>query len=232
MSATDALASKRGQLHTVLYATAILSFLCILFVLVYVPPNRGLKRAWPSASMQMCRTIDLAMFSYAGDHNGKYPDGSSSTEVFQQLLDGQYITDPAIFYLPLTGKNRAIAGQKLKPKNVCFDVTSGVTSDSPDGLPVVFLTGYEVTYAPGASAILINELYDPDRSWFDWLIGRVPTNEGKFPGVAVAYKNNTAMFLKIIVATDDKASVPNFVPQDFKPDGKTYLQLTPDGVLP
>jgi hypothetical protein len=26
-------------------------------------------------------------------------------------------------------------------------------------------------------------------------------------------------------------TIPNIVPLDFKPDGKTYRQLTPDGVL-
>jgi hypothetical protein len=26
-------------------------------------------------------------------------------------------------------------------------------------------------------------------------------------------------------------TIPNVVPPDFKPDGKTYRQLTPDGVL-
>jgi hypothetical protein len=79
--------------------------------------------------MQQGRQIGQMMFSYSTDNfqnSNAYPDGKSSTEVFQKLLDGNYAADPAIFYVPLPGKVKPIAGQKLKPENVCWDVTSGV----------------------------------------------------------------------------------------------------------
>ena len=37
--------------------------------------------------LQKPRMINLLLFSYANDHNGKYPTGASSTEVFQKLID-------------------------------------------------------------------------------------------------------------------------------------------------
>ncbi len=87
--------------------------------------------------MQQGRQIGQMMFSYATDNvqNGNaYPDGNSSTEVFQKLLDGGYATDPTLFYVPMPGKVEPVKGQKLKPENVSWDVTSGVSSNSPDGL--------------------------------------------------------------------------------------------------
>ena len=85
------------------------------------------------------------MVSYAADHDGKFPDGNTSTEVFQKLIDENYGNDPTIFYIPLPGKTKPLAGQKLKPENVCWDVTSGLDQNSPDELPVIFMTGYLVS---------------------------------------------------------------------------------------
>ncbi len=50
-------------------------------------------------AVQTTRTIGLCLYRYAQDHNGQYPDGKTSTEVFQQLIDEKYVTDPSIFYL-------------------------------------------------------------------------------------------------------------------------------------
>ena len=83
--------------------------------------------------MQIARSINLMLFAYSNDNNQNYPDGKSSTEVFQKLLDGGYATDPAIFYVPLPGKVKPVAGQKLKPENVCFDVPCPVEGSDPDG---------------------------------------------------------------------------------------------------
>ncbi len=174
------------------------------------------------------------MFSYSTDNianNNSYPDGNSSTEVFQKLLDGGYCSDPGVFYIPLSGKTPAKPGQKLKPENVCFDVTSGVASNAPDGIPLIFMTGYKVTYAPGGSAVPIIKPYPPfgePRTWSLWW-HRKPL---RTPGIGVLYKGNNGRFWPLTFSDDSEATIPNFVPVDFKPDGKTYRQLTPDGPLP
>jgi len=167
------------------------------------PITNGIKKAKESMSMQQARAIELAMFCYANDNNGAYPDGKTSTEVFQKLIDGKYISDPGIFYVAMPGKTKATSNT-LTADNVCYDVTSGVTADSPDDLPVVFSTGYDVTYAAGASAT-------QDRALTP------------FPGIGVAYKSNSARFIQ---AGPDRA-VPGFIPANFDPGNKTYQQLRP-----
>jgi hypothetical protein len=195
----------------------------ILFAISYNPnPNLGgIEHAWGSAAMQQSHAIDLAMFSYANDNNQKYPDGKSSTEVFQKLMDGGYITDASIFYLPLTGKAKW-TGHKLKPENVGFDVTSGLEGTSPNQLPVVYMTGFKVSYTPGGAAVPIPRTYS--------LFGNIPAPLDS--GIAVTYKSNSAMFKDLSQAPNGSASIPNFVSPDFKPDGKTYRQLTPQGQIP
>jgi hypothetical protein len=176
---------------------------------------------------QTGRQIAQMMFDYSTDNTANdnaYPDGNSSTEVFQKLLDEKYCTDPAIFYLPLPGKVKPIAGQKLKPENVCWDVTSGVDSNAPDKLPLIFMTGYKVTYAPGAAAVPLIKPYPP--------YGSGSVADRSPPGIAVFYKGNNAMFLNLYSLENPDGSLPNFVPPDFDPTGKTYRQLTPDGPLP
>ena len=112
----------------------------------------GIGRTAQDRSVQAAQEIASAMNAYASDHKGVYPDGLTSTEVFQKLIDGKYLTDPGIFYLQMAGKNKATSA-RLTANNVCYDVTSGVTADSSDQLPMVFCTGYEVSYFSGDSAI-------------------------------------------------------------------------------
>jgi hypothetical protein len=179
------------------------------------------------------------MFQYAMDNDGKYPDGNSSTEVFQKLIDKNYCTDPTIFYIPLPGKIKPVAGQKLKPENVCFDVTSGGdfnAFNSSDYLPVVFMTGYKVSYAPGGSAVPLIKPYPQfgvePRTWSQWWHGAPEPPSHGGPGIAVIYKSNNAMFKVPNPTANPDGSISNFISPDFNPDGKTYRQLTPDGPLP
>ena len=168
------------------------------------PITNGIKKAKENASMQTARAIDLAMYSYASDHNGAYPDGQTSTEVFQKLLDEKYVADPALFYLSMPGKIRPTSN-KLSAENVCYDVTSGITADSSDDLPIVFSEGYNVTYSAGASATLNQDVISP------------------FPGMAVAYKSNRAHFYN----AQPDGTVPEVVPDTFVPGKGTYRQLKP-----
>ena len=132
----------------------LLGIALILFLGPALAPRPGgIQRAPESSAMQAARSINLLMFSYANDNDQQYPVGKSSTEIFQKLLDGKYASDNSVFYLPLPGKIKPKPGEKLKPENVGFDVTVSIDSSSPDQLPVVFMTGYKVTYAPGSSAV-------------------------------------------------------------------------------
>jgi hypothetical protein len=204
----------------------------LLLAFIALPPMPSGNR-YPEHNhwMQMGREIGQMLFEYSTDNTDNanaYPDGKSSTEIFQMLIDKGYCSDPTIFYVPLPGKVMPVSGQKLKPENVSWDVTGGAAADAPDGLPLVFLTGYKVTYAPGAAAVPVIKpypRYGGDSGWFSWLRTR---DEGP-PGIAVFYKGNNAKYSNL-----DRSSpnIPNFVPPTFDANGWTFRQLTPDGPLP
>jgi hypothetical protein len=201
--------------HSWIYGGCLLLFLLLLAGIAAGPIQNGIKQARYNAWMQQGRTIGQCMFSYATNNvsNGNaYPTGNSSTEVFQKLLDGGYATDPTIFYIPMPGKIKPIAGQKLKPENVCWDVTAGVDSNSSDTVPLIFLTGYKVNYAADGAAVPLMKPYPVSSS-----------------GIAVFYRGNNVTYIKPERTAD--GTILNFVSQNFKSDGHQYRQLTPDGVL-
>jgi hypothetical protein len=212
---TTNLAARRRPVPRAWVYVGCLAGLIFLFAGVAIGQLTGLPQARRDALMQQGRQIGQCLFSYSTDNvqnNNAYPDGNSSTEVFQKLIDGNYVSDPGIFYFPLPGKVKPVAGQKLKPENVCFDVTCCVDADAPDGLPLIFATGYKVTYTPGAAA--------------------VPLAKSSPPAMIVFYKSNSAQVLFPTSAANPDGAIPNFIPASFDPKGKTYRQLTPDGPLP
>ena len=195
------------------------SFVAAFAISFAIMPSGGGsgKQSPHNARMQTTRQIGQMLFSYAQDHNGKYPIGKSSTDIFQQLLDQQYANDGEFFYFDMPGKTKATTN-KLKPENVCFDITNGVLADDSDSLPVVFSTGFKIDYVPGGKAHLLAN--------------------GDSYGIAVFFKGNNAAFLR-----SEPDGIPLFppkfnsgynppLPNGFDTKGRTYQQLTPDGPLP
>jgi len=210
---------KEGLIGIGLLA-ALIAFLWIL------PGKRSSSQAVEQISAVDATTsntalsLGIALNHYAMDHNGRFPEGKTSTEVFQKLLDGNYISDPSVLYVDLPGKVKATT-KTLQPENVCWDVTCCVDRNSSDLLPIVFLTGYQVNYIAGTKVIPRPE---PPHSWSDWWNGKTPS-----PRIvaAVAYKGNFKALLKV----DADGSIPNFIPANFEPRHRVYRQLTPDGLL-
>ena len=161
------------------------------------------------------RTLGSALYHYATDHGGKYPTGASSTEIFQKLIDGHYLTDPAMLFEPslaLPGKFPATSNA-LRPENVCWDVTIPVDSTSSDDLPLVFETGFRVTYVPCGSAMPVSS--------------QEAAHHG---GIWVYYRGLNASYFRADMRPD--GILVNFVPPQFDPKGKVYVQLTPEGPFP
>lgn len=194
----------------------IVAVIILVFVLsIIVPPfnGGGLSDHPMKSALPICRAIDLMMFQYAADNNGAYPSGKSSTEVFQKLIDDNYCADPTVFWdgsMKIPGKIKPTS-KKLKPENVCWDITVSLSTNSPDEVPVVFLTGYRIEYTPGGKAV---PLFKP--------------SDGRESGIAVTYHSNSTTFKKD--ALPDGA-ITNFISPDFDPAGKKFQQLTPDGPL-
>ncbi len=101
------------------------------------PIHGGIEAAHEIEGVAQAKAIVQAMHAYAADHGGNYPAGSTSTEIFQKLLDGHYVTESKTFFVLTGGKFPADSNQ-LDARNVCFDVTAGASSKSPDDLPLVF----------------------------------------------------------------------------------------------
>lgn len=214
--------------------------LLLLFIVLCTPlisllfTHGGILMPMDTQGREWARVIGIAMTQYADDHDGKYPTGESSTEVFQKLLDGKYLTDSYYFWLPLQGKVRGIRGQKLKPENVCFDVTCCVSRDDSNDLPIVFTTGCKVTYAPGSAAIPLLKPFpqyvQPQNTWFQWS-GIEPKRTYDFTreqGICVYYKSKYTTCLSL---ANSDSTILNFIPPDFDSKSKSYRQLTPDGTL-
>ena len=143
---------RRCLLHPLMKVCLGLGLLFVLFFSALGPIAPGNKYTWTGAQMGRAHTIGVEMLAYAANHDGKFPDGNSSTEVFQKLLDQGYIYDPGIFYFRLPGKRKAISGKTLKPENVCYDITASIDTNDSDFLPVVFMTGFKVIYTAGSTA--------------------------------------------------------------------------------
>jgi len=229
----------------------ILAVIVLLFLLCGValgPIGHGRGFYYKMERTQGAHLIAMVMFQYANDHGGDlhpYPEGRSSTEVFQKLLDGGYCSDPALFYIPMRGKTPPVPGQKLKPENVCWDVTSCVNEWDSDALPLVFMTGYKMTYAPDGSAVPLVRPYPPYiEPWPYWINFSGMHEHAPIPGLAVAEKRGSSAFrlLDYKVSADGSVQVPYIYNTDavvshamsakFDSKGKTWIQLTPDGRLP
>ena len=166
-------------------------------------PPPAVREAQQSSGVQSAHGIGVALYSYAQDHGGKYPDGKSSTEVFQKLMDGGYVTDPTIFFLPgVSGKTKG-TGTVLKPENVCWDFTKGTRPDDTSGVALVFSTGTQMDYTRGKKARVFKDA--PFES----------------EGVAVFFSNEAAAFIPV---QDGEARIHS---EDYDPKGQPYLQLTP-----
>jgi len=201
----------RAQRLRSLLAWIAPGLVALIIAALALQPTRGDLNLSQNGPLERVQVLQAALFAYATDHDGAYPTGKSSTEVFQQLIDQKYVSDPSIFWFSLPGKTKATS-TTLKPENVCWDVTVPVDVNSPDTLPVVFSTGYKVAYTANATAAPVFSL-----------------NENWPHGIAVSYHSQRAVFLKESNGTD--RTVNGFTPGSFDAGGKPYQQLTPTGPL-
>src|ERR1022692_1566754 len=121
-----------------------LKFLVVGFIIIIVyvaghflepiPPGPRGNIVLKGPAAAACRGIADCLHKYSLDHQGHYPEGKTSTEVFQHLIDEKYMTYPEYLwaYVPFSGKIPA-EGTHLKPENVGWDVTCCVDSSAPDG---------------------------------------------------------------------------------------------------
>jgi hypothetical protein len=198
--------SLKSQSQWMLLALILLPLILVAFI-----PKPGPRYILAPVAMQQTRIIGMMIFQYASQHEGHFPDGKSSTEIFQKLIDEKYTVNPDVFFAKMRGKVPATSN-KLMPENVSFDVTTPFGSADSDALPVVFLTGYRMSYAPGGDAVPLG-----------------PRSGVGEEGIAIFYHGTNSAFRKNDAGPD--GIVHGAIANDFQADGKTYQQLTPDGPL-
>jgi hypothetical protein len=206
---------SRPKIDWVRWAAWIFLIFMIAGVLLLLDASSGGFHPIPEAEAPMLtsRTLELAMYQYAQDHDGGYPTGRSSTEVFQKLVDGDYIYDPKILYLKMPGKTPATS-KHLLPENVAWDVTVPMDGTTSDDVPGVFCTGFRLEYKPGGNAIPLADRSRPD------------TCKDSF---FVCFHSNNARY-----KTADKDAggvVKKVIPVDAKLGDAAFSQLTPYGPL-
>lgn len=220
--------SSRGG-FTLVELLVVIGIIAILAGVALGPITRGIKQAQESTSMQTCRQIGLMEFAYSNDNNQAYPyaaasSGSSET-IANALLNGNYATDPNVFYIASTPNSvkptAASAGVfNQVTKFCCFDfmvnstTLAGLTSTTADGTPLCELTGATYTMATTGP-----------------ITATITTTATAFgsDGIAVTYKSNNAIFLKCQAATATTAtSIQPIVTASYTdPNGAGYALTTP-----
>jgi hypothetical protein len=179
--------------------------------------------------MQTCRQIGLMEFAYSNDNSQTYPYAAASaggSETIENLLlNGNYATDPNVFYIKSTPSSAtpiaATAGVFAETTGMCsydFMVNStgaiGLTSTAADSTPLCELTG--ATYAMAATGP-ITATIDSTKTAFG------------ADGIAVTYKSNNAVFLKCAATSASAASsIQPVCPASYTdPNGAAYKYTTP-----
>ena len=191
----------------------------LAYVFLYPIFKHAVGMAVASSGVQQAHAIQIVLSDYALEHPDEFAKAKSSTEVFQKLLDEKFVTDATTFYYPLPGKVRTTPdAKKLLPENVGFDITYSNDDHIPGYMPMVFSSGFAVTYHAGAKAVPLRKAH----SWQDWWEGAHPPTS-----IVVDTKDGKGSWWYV----DPDGSIPKFLPAEFDPKGKIYRQLTPDGKL-
>ncbi|MCE0483695.1 MAG: type II secretion system GspH family protein [Methylacidiphilales bacterium] len=230
--------SNRGG-FTLVELLVVIGIIAILASVALGPITHGLESAQESAGMQTARTIGLSEFQYNTDNNA-YPSstGGKSQDIMSALVTGSYISDPGIF-----AKSKGVAysgtitAQNLSSapsSTICWDffqeaavppstTPSGLSTSDPDGIPVVFSTGQNITcptQGPGNVVTLNQAAAHP--------------NPFGVNGMAVCFKSNSAQFLKGtntgtggIYTVNDKPANYLFSPSFSIANSSLYAQVVP-----
>jgi len=206
---------------TLVELLVVIGIIAILAGVALGPITGGIEKAKENAGMQAARSINLLAFSYSNDNNQTYlPGGNASSAtpatslsegIASALLNNKYASDATIFAITAAHKyTGSAAPYNLTSNNVDFDfvagssATVGLTATAPDQTPIVFseIGGGTVNGPSGATAGTITQLNTNNKAPFG-------SN-----GVAVAYKSNSAQFIKG-TAAGTGTTVNNFISTSF-----------------
>jgi len=214
--------SSRGG-FTLVELLVVIGIIAILAGVALGPITRGIKQAQESGTMQVTRQIGLAEFAYSNDYNQTYPYATTSELLADTLLNGNYVSDPSIFYVAGTAGAKKPSGVSapytLLTTNVNYDFmvdttdTTGLSSTAADGTPMVQMTGGTIPMANTG----------PIDCTVDGTVAAYQTD-----GLAVCYKSNSAKFLKAIISSATAGTITAFVDSSYNdPNGSKYGLIKP-----
>lgn len=217
---------RRVLLEVVLLSLLVLFLTWLSFPAISVGPVSSPALQEVSSARQ----LGTILSTYAFDHDFKYPTGSSSTEVFQQLIDEGYLTQEGagqlLFISGMPGKTPYSGEGPLQPENVCYDVIAPVTHEAHDTLPLLISTGWEIpAFKKGVQPVIRNQgqataVAGKPGKWWGWEPGP--------PGLVVFRKGFNATFLKFYPTTKQFAHQQQFFPGELDPEkASAYRQLRP-----
>jgi hypothetical protein len=145
---------------------SVFGIILLVLLAIFVPAVMDqLRLQILNASPAKAHKLAIASYAYAQDHGGYYPNGETSTVIYQKLFDGKYLSDPSSLFINSNG-GRTYASSypsvHLNAENVSFDFTTrsetGLTKDDPDDLPLLFSCVVEAPqYVSGANAASIDK---------------------------------------------------------------------------
>jgi hypothetical protein len=133
------------------------------------------------------RQIIITLKNYAGDHNGRYPEGKTSNEVFRELFKAGLLEDERAFtawlspYEPDNNIGEAPNYEEaLKPGENHWAMTRGLNDSSLGEAPLIFENPAVASWPPSWNANAV-EKKEPGRTWKGGkiIIGR---NDGSIAG--------------------------------------------------
>ena len=191
-------------------------FVILAGVLFTVEANY-LKLHSTEHALESARTLNTLLAQYATENDGLYPTGEGtraqgkSEGIALNLLQTQFTPNADVFAVGSTPRYSGTAQDfaDLAPENMSWDftaganATTGIKTDAPDLLPILYTTGETVDYQRGKGVTL--------------------SGNGPFGtrGMIIAYKNGSVALL-----SPTNSVTPGFVSPDFKDTG-TYTQIKP-----
>ncbi len=158
--------------------------------------------------------LRIGLEMYADKHHGLFPNGNSSTEVFQKLIDDEDLASRCVFF-DLNGKSLPTTN-KISPNNVCFDFTEGTDPKSPSWVPVLIPTGYLINYKTGQAIKLKTNSIVQNKIWISYA-----TKYQNFPTIIYYFHFFPYHWDHVNIMLDKPSDA----------DTSQYRQLTPDGSL-
>ncbi len=198
--------------------------LAVLIALGIGPVTAYLRKNSVANAVESARTISTVLTQYATDNNGVYPVGEGSAAlgtsegIARNLLVNSYAPDATIFSVGSTPSYHGKGGDytDFGAANLSWDftaganVTTGLTSDAPGGLPIVYTTGDKMKYPAGGGSIEAT------------LSGHGPFGSR---GIVVANKDMTARFLPRVTTGDGLAA--GLTLSQLPSGSGTYTQVKP-----